>query len=135
MASSGLSVPLFTISSKVSVKHIPIVDLRYSSNVAILRHRTRSEPITQTHTHAYTHHERWKKKLELEIENWKWKPKMSKRCEWFEGRVKKLNEIWEVTDGFGGFGVELVILLLLRLVCTFGLRRNFERRDLGLFIP
>ena len=94
--------------------------------------------LNQLHKHTHTHTlimKDEKKKLELEIENWKWKPKMSKRCEWFEGRVKKLNEIWEVTDGFGGFGVELVILLLLRLVCTFGLRRNFERRDLGLFIP
>lgn len=36
MASSGLSVPLWTISSRVSVRHIPIVDLLYSSNVAII---------------------------------------------------------------------------------------------------
>lgn len=35
IARSGLRVPLWTISSKVSVKHIPIVDLLYSSNVAI----------------------------------------------------------------------------------------------------
>lgn len=36
MASSGLNTPVETIWSKVSVKHIPIVDLRYSSKVAII---------------------------------------------------------------------------------------------------
>jgi hypothetical protein len=35
MASSGLRVPLETISSSVSVRHMPMVDLRYSSNVAM----------------------------------------------------------------------------------------------------
>ena len=56
--------------------------------------------LNQLHTHSS-----WKMKKN---KNWNWKlkienekPKMSKRCEWFEGREKKLNEIWEVTDGFG----------------------------------
>ncbi|MQL85146.1 hypothetical protein Taro_017663 [Colocasia esculenta] len=35
MASSGLRLPLETISSSVSVRHIPMLDRRYSSNVAI----------------------------------------------------------------------------------------------------
>lgn len=35
MASSGVSVPFWTISSRVSVRHMPIVDLLYNSNVAI----------------------------------------------------------------------------------------------------
>lgn len=39
IASSGLRTPPETIWSKVSVKHIPIVDLRYSSKVAILLHK------------------------------------------------------------------------------------------------
>ena len=133
MASSGLSVPLFTISSKVSVKHIPIVDLRYSSNVAILRHRTRSEPITHTLIMKND-------KKKIGIGNWKLKMKNRK---W----VKDVNDLKEERRNWMRFerlqmvlvlvfGVELVILLLLlRLVCTFGLRRNFGRRDLGLFIP
>jgi hypothetical protein len=35
MASSGLRVPLETISSSVSVRHMPMVDRLYSSKVAI----------------------------------------------------------------------------------------------------
>lgn len=53
IASSGLRVPLETISSSVSVRHMPMVDLRYSSKVAMrarLRERThvaiRSDPDT-----------------------------------------------------------------------------------------
>lgn len=41
MARSGLRVPLETISSSVSVKHIPIVDRRYNSKVAIFRPNSR----------------------------------------------------------------------------------------------
>jgi hypothetical protein len=48
--------------------------------------------------------------------------------------MELVKEIEILRDGF--FGVGVVLLLLLRLVCTFALRRkNFGRRDLGLFIP